>query len=106
MSTTTHPEEHVLVTRVPVHDRAGWLGRGLYFDVLALVVNLLAGIALAVDLYAAGVLRSATTVTVVGSANFAPLARLGLELAVFILSFAWIAGRLVRAAYQEIPQAR
>lgn len=87
---------------VAVHDRTAWLGRGMYYDMLALTVLLLAAFALGLDLYRAGYLRA-----VVGpapEASFRLLGRLALEAAAFVGAFAWICARLVRAAYRELPR--
>lgn len=88
---------------VVVVDTRQWRGRGMYYDALALTINLLSGIACAVDIYAAGYLRAATGV-VTGLPSFVALARIGLEAAIFAGSFAWVAARLLRASYRELPR--
>lgn len=90
------------VVPIAVVNTRDWLGRGLYFDVLALAVNVFSGVAAAIDIYAAGYVRAATGVS--AGVSFSPLGRVGLELALFVVSFAWIAGRLLRAAYRELPR--
>lgn len=87
---------------VAVHDRASWRARGLYYDVMGLMSLLLSAVALAVDVYRAGYLRALSGPAV--EASFGALVRVGLEAAVFIASFAWIASRLVAAAYRDIPK--
>lgn len=87
---------------VAVVNTREWLGRGLYFDVFAVAVNLLSGTAAAIDLYAAGYLRASSPVG--ADASFGALARIGLEVAIFVGSYVWIAGRLMRAAYRELPR--
>lgn len=87
---------------VAVHDRERWVGRGMYYDVLGLTALMLSAFALGIDIYRAGYLRALGGASV--DASFAPLARLALELAVFIGAFAWVAARLIRAAYHEMPK--
>lgn len=97
-------EERFPTQAVPVAvvSTSAWLGRGLYYDVLALSLNLLSAVAVAIDIYAAGYMRAATSVS--ATASFEPLARIGVELAVFAASFAWIAARVTRAAFRELPR--
>jgi hypothetical protein len=98
----THAQEGPQPIPVTALDAKSWLGRGLYYDVLALAANLLSGIAVALDVYVSGYLRALGGAAL--SASFETLARVGLELAVFVGSFAWISARLVRAACRDIPR--
>lgn len=88
---------------VSVHDTRHWAGRALYYDVLALSVCILSAVALALDIYQAGYLRAVGGPASVG-ASFRPLLQLALEGLLFIVAFAWIAGRIIRAAYREMPR--
>lgn len=90
---------------VTVHDSRQWLGRAMYYDVLALSILLLSSLALGLDIYQAGYLRAAGVPASPG-ADFGPLVQFAVQLALFIASFAWIAARLVRAGYREIPRVR
>lgn len=103
MQQTRPPQEDALAIPIGVLDTRGWEARGLYYDVFALASNLLAGVALALDLYAAGYLRATTGAG--PAASFQALARLGLEAAIFVASFAWLAARVVRAAVRDLPRA-
>lgn len=87
---------------VAAHDRTAWLGRGMYYDVLAMTVLLLAAFALGLDLYRAGYLRALVGPT--PDASFRPLGRLAVEAAAFVGAFTWICARLVRAGYRELPR--
>jgi hypothetical protein len=79
------------VSTVVVDGRA-WAGRGLYFDLLALVALLLSGVAIGLNIY------SYLVASASGGATWRFLATLGFSLVVFVLSYAWIASRLVLAA--------
>lgn len=103
MQQTRPPSEDALSIPVAVLDTHSWEGRGLYYDVLALVANLLAGVAVALDIYAAGYLRATGDPSL--PVSFHPLARIALEIVIFVASFTWIAGRLIRAAYRDLPRA-
>lgn len=103
MQQTRPPPESAQVIPIAVLDTRSWMGRGLYYDALALAVNLLAGTAAALDIYAAGYVRALGGAAL--TASFGALARIGVELLVFLASFLWMAGRLIRAAYRDLPRA-
>lgn len=106
MQSKTRSQQKAGPQQIPVAALAvdTWLGRALYYDVLAIAVNLLSATAVALDLYAAGYGRATTGVS--PAASFAPLTRIALEGAIFVTTFVWMASRLVRSSYREIPRAR
>ncbi len=90
---------------VPVLDRQSWNSRAFFFDILALAALLLAGVALAVDAYIAGHFTGRGVIAT-GPPNFSVQIRIALEALVFFASFAWIAGRLLKASFRELSGSR
>lgn len=88
---------------IAVHDHRAWLGRGFYFDLLALSLAFLAGVGVALDIYAAGYARASASASG-APPTFAPLARLALEAAIFLAGLAWMGARMLRASYRELPK--
>jgi hypothetical protein len=79
-----------------VLDTRSWAGRALYFDILALVALLLSVLATALNIYSY-LSAEARDVEV----TWRLLVTMGFSLVVFILSYSWIAARLVRASVHE-----
>ncbi len=90
---------------VAVLDRKAWVARAFYFDLLALAVLLLAGAGLAVDIFVAGHFNGRGGPVQVDP-NFSVQMRLALEGLAFLGSFAWVAARLIKAGFRELPGAR
>jgi|SRR5581483_5808888 len=103
MQQTRPPQESAQSIPIAVLDTRSWLGRGLYYDALALAINALSGAAVALDLYVAGYVRALGGAAL--TASFSALTRLAVEMLAFLASFLWIAARLVRAAYRDLPRA-
>jgi hypothetical protein len=88
--------------RVLVLDRGKWAREAFYLDTLALAVLLFGALGLGLDLYTAGFNR-ALAAPAAGSADFGLLVRLGVGLVAVAGAFAWLAARVLRAGYRDLP---
>jgi hypothetical protein len=78
-----------------------WSGRGLYFDILALVALLLSCVAIGLNIYSYLVAADRGS-----DQTWRLLVVLSFSLVAFTLSYAWIASRLVRAGVRAAAEKR